>query len=78
MNSKEPRSLQHEVPVEWAWAREYIVRENKAYHSKNLVNFVPKDYIDFTSGIFVANIGHSHPKVREAILEQLNKPLLHS
>ncbi|MFM1653437.1 aspartate aminotransferase family protein [Brevibacillus sp. B_LB10_24] len=30
-------------------------------------------YIDFTSGILVANVGHSHPKVVKAIQEQAGK-----
>jgi len=32
-----------------------------------------KRYIDFISGISVSNVGHRHPKVIEAIQEQLNK-----
>jgi acetylornithine/succinyldiaminopimelate/putrescine aminotransferase len=32
-----------------------------------------KRYIDFISGISVSNVGHRHPKVLEAIHEQLNK-----
>lgn len=32
-----------------------------------------KEYIDFTGGIGVVNVGHSHPKVRKAIAEQLDR-----
>jgi len=32
-----------------------------------------KRYLDFISGISVSNVGHRHPKVLEAIHEQLNK-----
>ncbi len=32
-----------------------------------------KKYIDLISGIAVSNVGHLHPKVKEAIIEQLNK-----
>ncbi len=32
-----------------------------------------KKYLDFISGISVSNIGHLHPKVKQAIIEQLNK-----
>ena len=32
-----------------------------------------KRYIDFISGISVSNVGHRHPKVIEAIQEQINK-----
>ncbi len=31
-----------------------------------------KRYIDFISGIAVSNLGHQHPKVKHAIIEQLN------
>ena len=32
-----------------------------------------KEYIDFVGGIGVANVGHSHPKVRKAVAEQLER-----
>lgn len=35
-------------------------------------------YIDFTSGIFVANVGHSHPHVLAALRDQLDHELLHT
>ena len=35
-------------------------------------------YTDFTSGIFVANAGHSHPKVVESIVEATTKGVLHT
>lgn len=35
-------------------------------------------WIDFTSTIFVANAGHSHPKVVKALRDCLDKPLLHT
>ncbi len=35
-------------------------------------------WIDFTSGIYVANIGHAHPRVIEALRHQVEKPLLHA
>ncbi|MPM13285.1 [LysW]-aminoadipate semialdehyde transaminase [bioreactor metagenome] len=31
------------------------------------------EYLDFISGISVANIGHNHPEVNAAVIEQLNK-----
>ena len=66
LEKHEPRSLHHELPIEWDCARGYKVFSGG------------KSYIDFTSGIFVANIGHGHPLVLSAILEQLEKPLLHT
>jgi 4-aminobutyrate aminotransferase/(S)-3-amino-2-methylpropionate transaminase len=35
-------------------------------------------WIDFSSGIFVANVGHGHPDVVRAIATELNRPLLHN
>lgn len=35
-------------------------------------------WIDFTSTIFVANAGHSNPKVVKALKGQLDRPLLHT
>ena len=35
-------------------------------------------YTDFTSGIFVANAGHSHPRVVNAIVEATTKGVLHT
>lgn len=35
-------------------------------------------WIDFTSGIFVANTGHSHPKVLDAIRRQVDGKMVHS
>lgn len=32
-----------------------------------------KEYLDFTSGIGVLNLGHCHEKVKMAVTEQLNK-----
>jgi len=34
-----------------------------------------KKYIDFISGISVSNIGHGHPKIKEAIKQQVDKHL---
>lgn len=35
-------------------------------------------WIDFSSGIFVANVGHAHPEVRRAVADQVSRPLLHN
>ncbi len=60
----EPQSFHHEVPVIWDRASGYYVWDNNG-----------KQYLDFTSGIFVANIGHNHPRVVQAIKEQADKML---
>lgn len=66
MPTYRPQSSEHEVPIQWDSAQGWLV------YSQG------RAYLDFTSGIFVANIGHSHSLVIQAIKEQLDKPLLHS
>lgn len=61
----EPESLYPEMPVVWDKAEGHLVTDING-----------KEYIDFTSGILVANVGHSHPRVVEAIREQAEM-LLH-
>jgi 4-aminobutyrate aminotransferase / (S)-3-amino-2-methylpropionate transaminase / 5-aminovalerate transaminase len=64
----EPRSMAiDQLPVVWNRAEGYQVRDAWG-----------NCWIDFTSGIFVANIGHGHPKVVSAIQAMLDKPLLHN
>ena len=35
-------------------------------------------WLDWSSGVLVANAGHCHPKIRQAVLEQANHGLLHN
>jgi len=63
----EPDSMLRELPVLWDHASEYQVFDSSG-----------NCWIDFSSGIFVTNIGHAHPKVVNAIKESLAKPLLHN
>lgn len=63
----EPGSLHHELPLVWDRAEGYQVFD--AYGNC---------WVDFTSGICVANAGHAHPKIRRAVAQQLDRRLLHS
>lgn len=63
----EPTSLHHELPVVWDRAEGYQVFD--AYGNC---------WIDFTSGIFVANVGHAHPEIRRAVAQQLDHKLLYN
>jgi len=63
----EPKSMGLEVPVVWKNAKNYQVFDDDG-----------NCWIDFSSGIFVANVGHSHPKVREAISRIVDQELLHN
>jgi len=60
----ESRSMHGQLPIVWDRAEDYNVYD----HAGNR-------WIDFTSTIFVANVGHSNKKVTEAILSTLDKPL---
>jgi len=56
-----------QLPVVWNKAEDYNVWDR--YGNK---------YIDFTSGIAVANAGHSNKRVIKSAISQLNKHLVHS
>jgi len=54
-----------EMPIKWDRAENFNVYDDKG-----------NKWIDTTSGIFVANAGHSNPKIKEAIKNQLDKNLM--
>lgn len=47
--------------------------EPETANGMKLISTTGKEYLDFTSGIGVLNLGHSHEKVKTAVTEQLNK-----
>jgi len=55
------------LPVVWKNAKNDLVTDDMG-----------KKYIDFTSTIFVMNVGHANKRVRRAIRKALDKQLLHS
>src|SRR3954452_9662991 len=63
----EPRSMSNELSVLWDRAEGFQVSDPWG-----------NTWLDFTSGIFVANTGHAHPRVRYAIRAMGDAPLLHS
>jgi 4-aminobutyrate aminotransferase / (S)-3-amino-2-methylpropionate transaminase / 5-aminovalerate transaminase len=64
----EPRSMAvDQLPVVWDRAEGYQVFDPYGNH-----------WIDFSSGIFVANVGHGHADVVGAIRAMLDRPLLHN
>jgi len=67
LDQYEARSMHGQLPVLWKKALGDIVVD-----SEN------KKYIDFTSTIFVANIGHSNISIKIAILRVVFSNLLHS
>ena len=61
----EPRSAGNKIPLTWAKAKDFSVWDAKG-----------NKFIDMTSGIFVANAGHSNPKIKQAIKKQVDADLL--
>ena len=53
-----------EMPVKWSMAKDFNVYDDKG-----------NKWIDMTSGIFVANAGHSNPQVNNAIKAQLDRDM---
>jgi len=54
-----------EMPIKWDKAINFNIYDDKG-----------NKWIDTTSGIFVANVGHSHPHIKEAIKDQIDNDLL--
>ena len=63
----EPRSMEGFLPVVWDHAEGFQVYDKEG-----------NVWIDFTSAVVLANAGHSHPYIINAIKEQLDKKLLHN
>ena len=63
----ESRSTDSLAPIVWDRAEGYQVYDAHG-----------NCWIDFTSGIYVANVGHSHPAIRDALHQQIDQKLLHA
>lgn len=63
----EPRSMLGMPPVVWEQAEGFLVRDPYG-----------NQWIDLTSGIIVANAGHSHPRILQAIRDQLDSHMIFS
>ncbi len=61
----ESRSMHGQLPIVWDGAKDFSVYD-----------IAGNKWIDFTSTIFVANVGHSNLRVASAIGEMLKRPLL--
>ena len=59
--------VQNGVPITWRKAKNFSVWDEKG----NM-------WIDLTSGIFVANAGHSNPRIKRAIKKQLDADLIYA
>jgi len=65
LDAYESRSMHGQIPIVWDSASDFNIFDAKG-----------NKFIDFTSAIFFANVGHSNPKVSEAIQNMLKKPIL--
>lgn len=65
LDKVEPNSMHNQLPIVWKEAKDYNIYDR--YGNK---------FIDFSSGIFFANIGHSNSYICNAIRKQANTHLL--
>jgi 4-aminobutyrate aminotransferase-like enzyme len=63
----ESRSMHGQVPIVWDRAKDFQIFDKWG-----------NSWIDFTSTIFVANVGHSNDRIRTAIKEMVDHDLLHT
>ena len=61
----EPRSMAGQPPILWHTAEGATVSDRWGNR-----------WIDWSSGVLITNAGHGHPAIREAIREELERPLL--
>ena len=63
----ESRSMQGQLPLVWDRATNFSIYDKAG-----------NQWIDFTSTIFVANIGHSNPRLISAVKRVLDRNLIHT
>jgi 4-aminobutyrate aminotransferase/(S)-3-amino-2-methylpropionate transaminase len=67
MRKYEPISMTGQPPVVWDRAIGYSVFDRWG-----------NKWVDFSSGVVVANAGHSNPKIQDAVRETVNHGMMHS
>ena len=65
LDMHESRSMHGQIPIVW----------DSAYDC-NIYDIKGNKFIDFTSAIFFANVGHSNDRVSKAIENTIKKPIL--
>lgn len=63
----ESRSMHGQLPLAWSKAKNY-----------NIYDIAGNKFIDFTSTIFVANIGHSNERIKKYLRKSIDSNFLHS
>ena len=64
LSNVESRSMHGQIPIVWDLAKDFTV-----------FDIAGNRFIDFTSTIFVANVGHSNQAVNKAMIDVISKPL---
>ena len=67
LHRHEPHATTGQPPIVWDRAKGFQVWD--AYGNK---------WLDWSSGVLVANVGHGHPKIVDAIIQQARRHLLHN
>ena len=67
LRQNEPRSMGGQPPVVWDRAEGIQVFDRWGNR-----------WLDWSSGVLVANAGHTHPKVQQAVLDQVGHGLMHN
>lgn len=67
LDKYEARSMHGQLPVLWDKAKDFQVWDKDG-----------NCWIDFTSTIFVSNSGHSNSSIKKALIDMIEKDLLHS
>lgn len=65
LDNVESRSMHGQIPIIWDAAQNF-----------NIFDIGGNKFIDFTSAIFFANVGHSNSRVKNAMQSMLEKPIL--
>ncbi|MBI3852109.1 MAG: aspartate aminotransferase family protein [Verrucomicrobia bacterium] len=63
----EPFSMRGQPPIVWERAEDIFVYDKHG-----------NQWLDWSSGVLVANVGHGAPEIRQAIIDQVNSGLLHN
>ena len=67
LNKVESRSMHGQLPIAWSKAKNF-----------SIYDIAGNKFIDFTSTIFVANVGHSNNRVKKYINRSLKSNFIHS
>jgi len=67
LQAHEPHSMQGQAPVVWDRADGFSVFDRWG-----------NQWLDFSSGVLVANAGHGHAKIKQAMLDQIEHGLIHN